>query len=194
MIRVTSRSSTSTLAALIQNISASNFGVLIAYLIPGFTTLWGISFYSETVRLWLGEPSCSSPTVGGFLYVTLASIGAGMIVNGLRWLTLDHLHHRTGVCYPDWDFANLQPNLGAYDTLVAFYYRYHEFFGNSLVAGTFTYLAWRWLHPGWRLIVADGLFLALAFLLWVCSRDTLKKYYERSSRLLSASDHVARNG
>ncbi len=53
-----------------QDVSTRNFGLLIAYLLPGFTTLWGLSYVSETIRLWLGSPPTSLPTAGGFLYVT----------------------------------------------------------------------------------------------------------------------------
>jgi hypothetical protein len=37
--------------------SQKNFGLLIAYLLPGFVVLWGISFFSPTVQSWLtGSP------------------------------------------------------------------------------------------------------------------------------------------
>lgn len=167
-----------------RDISAANFGLVIAYLLPGFIVLWGISYLSPTVAIWFGQSAADSPTVAGFLFVTLASIASGMTVNAFRWLTIDNIHHRTGISYPKWDFAKLQSNLGAYERLVEFYYRYHEFFGNALVASTFTYIVWRWHHPGWHLVVADFGYVGLMVLFWLASRDTLKKYYARSQRLL----------
>ena len=169
-------------------ISASNFGLVIAYFLPGFTAFWGISYFSTTLTTWLGKTAAEQPTVAGFFYVTLASIGTGLTVNAIRWLTLERLHHCTGIPYPRWDFARLQTNLAAYEKLVEFYYRYHEFFGNSLIAGSFTYTVWRWHHPGWNLVAADAAALGLAVLFWAASRDTLRKYYSRSERLLAPSD------
>ena len=168
-----------------REISASNFGIVIAYLVPGFTTLWGFSYFSASLSAWIGQPAASQPTVAGFLYVTLGSLGMGMIVNAARWATLDKIHHLTGIRYPNWDFENLQKNLAGYETLVEFYFRYHEFFGNTLIAGSFTYLIWRWHHPAWIFAAMDVVMLGIGALLWAASRDTLRKYYIRSERLLS---------
>ena len=165
----------------------ANFGLLIAYVLPGFIALCGFGLFSPTVMTWLHGVPDRCPTVAGFLYVTLASIGIGMTVNALRWFTLDSLHHRTGIHYPAWDFSRLQSNLGGYDKLVDFYFRYHEFFGNSLIAGSFTYLTWRFFHPGWRLLAADLAYVAVAALFWLASRDTLKKYYRRVEQLMPST-------
>jgi hypothetical protein len=61
-------------------VSGKNFGFLIAYILPGFVRLWAISYFSPTVRAWLVSSSSAAgaATVGGFLYVTLASVGAGL--------------------------------------------------------------------------------------------------------------------
>jgi len=162
----------------------TSFGLLIAYILPGFTALCGLGTISVTVSSWLRSVPGNCPTVGGFLYVTLTSIGLGMTVNAIRWLTLDSFHHLTGVRYPEWDFSQLQTNLGGYDKLVEFYYRYHEFFGNTLIAGSFTYLTWRFLHPSWQYVLADAVYLAFTALFWLASRDTLTKYYRRVEQLM----------
>ena len=45
-------------------ISATNFGLLIAYLVPGFTALWDTSYFSETVKHWLSGSGNTAPIVG----------------------------------------------------------------------------------------------------------------------------------
>ncbi|OGJ64555.1 hypothetical protein A3C37_02130 [Candidatus Peribacteria bacterium RIFCSPHIGHO2_02_FULL_53_20] len=47
---------------LMKEVSSSNFGLLIAFLLPGFAVLWGASYFSETVALWLSG-SGTTPTV-----------------------------------------------------------------------------------------------------------------------------------
>ena len=101
-----------------QQLTSKNFGLLIANLLPGFTALWGASQFSETVRMWLGTTPSDAPSVGGFLYVTLASIGAGMTVSAVRFLVIDRIHHRTGISEPRWDFSRLSDNVAAYDVLI----------------------------------------------------------------------------
>ncbi len=91
-----------------------SFGLLIAYVLPGFVALSATAFYSETVRSWLGASSSFSPSVGGFLYVTLASTALGLLISTIRWAVIDRLHHATGIREPKWDFSTLQRNFAAF--------------------------------------------------------------------------------
>ena len=55
------------------------FGLLIAFLLPGFICIVGISFTFQEVSSWLYESaSKDAPTVGGFLFSTLASLSLGV--------------------------------------------------------------------------------------------------------------------
>ena len=109
-------------------LSNQNFGLIIAYLLPGFVSLWGVSYFSPTVESWINVPQQpGSPSVAGFMYVTLASLAAGVSVSAVRWAIIDHLHHATGVVPPVWKFANLEGKLQGYLTLVENHYRYYQF-------------------------------------------------------------------
>ena len=48
------------------SLSNRNFDALIAYLIPGFTTLLRASFFSQTILAWLTGATADGPTVGLF--------------------------------------------------------------------------------------------------------------------------------
>jgi len=50
-----------------REVSTKNFGLLIAFLLPGFTAILATSYFSDTVRSWLGGSHADAPTVGGFL-------------------------------------------------------------------------------------------------------------------------------
>ena len=167
-------------------LSTNNFGLLIAFLLPGFTALWGASYFSETLRAWLGTVPPDAPSVGGFLYVTLASVAAGIMASTVRWAVIDKIHHWTGLREPLWDFSRLQENVSAYNVLREMHLRYYYFYGNVLVSLVFVYIARRsalgfFSAPlGW----ADLVFVLLAVILFAGSRDTLRKYYERVGQLL----------
>jgi hypothetical protein len=62
-----------------QSVSNANFGTLIAYLVPGATVLFGASFYSPALSSLVATAPNEAPTIGGFLYLTLASLAVGMI-------------------------------------------------------------------------------------------------------------------
>ena len=167
-------------------ISTNNFGLLIAYVLPGFTCLWGLSYVSGTVRSWLSTTPTDAPTVGGFLYVTLASIAPGLTVSTIRWAVIDTIHHRTGIPRPEWDFSHLQEKVAAFEALVEIHYRYHQFNAGVFLSLLFAYGARRfslgfWSTPiGWL----DFAFALIELIFFVGSRDSFNKYVVRGNMLL----------
>ncbi|MBX3440200.1 MAG: hypothetical protein KF861_22110 [Planctomycetaceae bacterium] len=171
-----------------KEVTHPSFGLAIAYLIPGFLALWGASFYSPMIEGWLTGTESQLPTLGGFLYVTIASLGTGLVISTIRWLLLDTLHHHTGIAEPLWNFAGLQAHIDAFDRQVEGHYRYYQFYGNSLVALLILWLAWRCRLPSsgqWPGGMDLGL-VALGVLLFLGSRDTLRKYYVRMAAILGS--------
>ncbi len=155
-----------------RDVTTRNFGLLIAYVLPGFTALWGLSYFSPTIQGWLGAASLDSPTVGGFLYVTLGSVGAGMTVSTIRWLVIDPIHHRTGIRQPDWDFSRLRDTVAAFDTLIEIHYRFFQFYANTSISLVITFML-RWLAIGFRPLELLLVF-ATCGLFFLGSRDTLR--------------------
>jgi hypothetical protein len=170
--------------------TSTNFGLLIAYLLPGFTSLVGIAQLSGTARAWLGSSQNDAPTVGGFLYVTLASVAAGLTASTVRWLAIDAIHHWTGVRKPVWDFAKLQSHANAYGILEENHYRYYQFYANMLVSLAVVMIC-RWIaQPNWQVAPdrLDSIFVLLMAAFFAGSRDTLQKYYRRVDDLLGTTD------
>ena len=109
-------------------LSHKNFGLLIAYVLPGFAAVWGISQFSPTVESWIATSGQGGPTIAGFLYVTLASLAAGLTVSAVRWVIIDRFHHATGLKPPCLEFANLDDRLQGFLALVENHYRYYQFY------------------------------------------------------------------
>lgn len=170
----------------VRDISPFNFGLVVAYLVPGFVVLWGAGYHSETVRGWLAAAPDTAPTMGDLLYGTLAAIACGMTVSALRWALIDTLHHWTAIRPPRWDFSVLQDNLAAYQTLVEMHYRYYQFYANMLVALVLTYLARRSAlgAAADQLGAADVGFFCVCVVLFLASRNALRNYYRRAGALL----------
>ena len=176
-------------------LSARNFGLVIAYLIPGFIAVVAVAGVVPTIAAWLAAPPQGQPTIGGFLYATLASLAAGLVISSVRWGLIDTIHHRTGITPPKWDFSVLEPNLAAYSLLVEFHYRYYQFNANTFVAIAIAYAVrlaggCRWCGgAGW----ADLGFVIVEAVLLAASRDALRKYYSRVSQVLGP-DEIRRRG
>lgn len=174
------------------DLSARNFGLFIAYLLPGFVALWGVATLSEPVRAWLVGVAGEGPKAAGVVYALLASMAAGMTASAARWALVDSLHHRTGISPPVWNDSKLQERLEAFESLVDNHYRYSQFYGNTLCAGIFTFIAWR-LSPhsvgvgwGWPELAL----LSLAALFVAGSRDALRRYYGRTASLLGSMERT----
>ncbi|MEO0629978.1 MAG: hypothetical protein AAFY46_04530 [Planctomycetota bacterium] len=167
-----------------------HFGLLIAYIAPGFIGLWGASYIHPDLRDLLLGPETEGPSLGGFLYVTVASIASGMLANAVRWASLDSLHHATGLKRPDWNDGMLHDRVTAYEWLVENHYRHYQFYGNTWVTLLFAWLCWR-SSIAEAQTSFGGLDATAGFALAVLalgSRSTLARYYRRVERLLGDID------
>lgn len=173
-----------------QGVSARKFGLLIAYVLPGFVVLWGAGCVCPPVHLWLVGSTASGPDVGGFLHISIGSVAAGMTVSALRWAVVDGLHALTGLPRPVWNDTRLNERLEAFEALVDNHFRYYQFYANTLVALALAYPTWRltsnapafcWADLGFVLV--EGVFLA-------ASRDALRHYYRRTALLLGQQERT----
>src|SRR4051812_42985919 len=99
----------------LEQLSNRNFGLVIAYVLPGGVCLFGLSVFSGTVQGWLAAAPAQGPTVGGFLYLTLAALGAGLTASAARWIFVDSLLHATGLTRPAFDDSKLPDRLEAFN-------------------------------------------------------------------------------
>jgi hypothetical protein len=163
-----------------QEPTITNFGLLIAYVLPGFTAIQGWPYVCRTGT----EPNFAlagfEPSLVGFLNSTMEAIIVGLTVSAVRWLVLDSIHHRTGIPPPPWDFRLLDKGVAGFEFLIQIHYRYYKFYGNMVIA-----LAWGYatngIALGWRGIA----YWLLGVLFFLGSRDSLRKYYCRAGQLLS---------
>jgi hypothetical protein len=128
------------------------------------------------------------------LFVTLASVVAGLTVSTVRWLVVDTLHHRTGLPPPPRDFSRLGGNEAAFGLIVEDHYRYYQFYSNMLVALFFTLILRHAAAGGqWsRFDGIDAIVFATGGTFFAGSRDTLRKYYERTGQLLRIAEKSRR--
>lgn len=174
------------LSSAMRSVTNDNFGPIIAYLVPGLVVVVGFSRFSPTLRTWLAATPSGQPTIGGFLYITIASLAIGMTVSAVRWAFIDTLHAWTGLPPPRLDYSKLGENVTAYQLLIDIHYRHYLYYANMFVATAVAYVSYRLtvvhlLQVGWL----DGAVLFLESVFLLTSRDTLRKYYTRSAQLLS---------
>ena len=167
-----------------QSVSKDTFGPLIAYLVPGAVALLGLSPFIPAVKTWFAATPGDAPTIGGFLYLTVASLAVGMTVSAIRWAIVDSIHARTGLTPPPLDFSRLGSNVEAMELLIEIHYRHYLFFANMLIASAIAWIGYR-TRNGWSqpFGVIDLVFLVLEPIFLAASRDTLRRYYFRCAQV-----------
>lgn len=167
--------------------SEKNFGLLIAYVIPGLVAMHGIGAVSPTVAQWFAVPP-SAPTISGFLFIFVSSLGVGLVASAVRWAIVDRLFHATGLRSPRWDFSLLSENLDAFHSLVISHYRYYQFYANLAVVIPVWWATRRFPNSFSGLEIA--VLLAFELLLLHGAKDAITKYYMRAESLLSAKPRL----
>jgi hypothetical protein len=177
-----------------KDITEKNFGLIIAFLLPGFIFLWGISF-SRSLGLSLASPTKDSePTIAGFFTISLASLAVGMLISAVRFVVVDCFLFRPLLKRsPKIHFSKLRDKdaLELFLAVVENHYRYFQYYSNTLVAvvGAFVaYLFWGASRATCGLWI--GVLLLFAILLFA-SYDCLRKYNERAAEIVSDNSTVA---
>lgn len=179
-----------------------DFGVAIAYLVPGFVALRGVAFVSpDAKRLFVDSGDIST-----FAFAIVAAIISGMVVSVARASTVDRTfrlnltlgalgrlpEHYGSMHRVDPDYAKLtsEGKLNAFLELKASEKRPYQFYGNSLLA-ILVYLLCRPFEPGVRyqvclrldcLLFAVGTVFVL-FLLYVAARTSHFRYMKAVEKI-----------
>src|ERR1044072_6418789 len=151
---------------------SNQFGLMVAYLLPGFVGLAGIAPFLPLVAAWLQPSTYAEASLGPPVYAVFAATTIGMIVSCFRWLLIDHIHQWTGLMPPVWDDSRLNQRLVAFDYLVENHYRYYQFTANMLVSVVWAYSINRLMHTSSLLGIGTDLgVLVLCATLFAGSRD-----------------------
>ena len=176
-----------------RSISELTFGTVLAFVAPGFLGLLAVSYQLPAARAWIEVAQSSEQSVGVFLFVALASIICGVIISGLRDLSVNVLFCWIGKqCglfeLPKTGFGRLtRPStLAAFEAAVENYYRYYQFYGNTAVSLVLLAIsrasaskppAW---PKGWPWVTG-----ALILLLSISAFLSLKRYATTSTEILA---------
>jgi hypothetical protein len=162
-----------------------HFGLIIAYLLPGFIGLAGFAPLVPAVAIWLQPVGQGEAGFGPPMYAVMGAGTLGMVLSCYRWVIIDTIHRRTGIVAPQWDDARLDERLEAFDYLVESHYRYYQFYANTIIAVLWAYPVHRFMKTSPLLGMGTDLgVLILCAVLFAGSRDALAKYYIRTSRLV----------
>lgn len=120
--------------------SSLDFGVIIAFVAPGFVAFWATSYHMPMATAWMTAAADKEQNVGVFLFVLLASLSLGLVISGVRALLIDNLlrwRFLGKLVVPplnlDWSRVN-EKKLALLLTIRDNHYRYYQFYSNTLTA------------------------------------------------------------
>ncbi len=159
------------------------FGLIVAYVLPGFVGLLGLAPFFPEIARWLRPVGTDG--IGAALYAVLAAAAIGLVISCFRWMILDRIHAWTGIRRPTLDDRRLNEVLEPFDYLVQNHFRYYEFCGNTLVAFVAGYILNRVFNTlPFLSIGTDAVVALVSIALFAASRDALANYFTRTSRLV----------
>jgi hypothetical protein len=162
-----------------------SFGLIVAYVLPGFIGLVGLAPLVPAVAGWLHSVNAGDGGFGSPIYALLAATTMGMVLSCFRWWIIDKIHHWTGIKPPDWKLSALENRLEPFKYIVEGTYRYYQFYANVVIAVIWAYPIHRLLKTSPFLGVGTDLgALILCAVLFAGSRDALAKYYQRSHQVV----------
>jgi hypothetical protein len=165
------------------------FGLIIAFLIPGMVGLYALSFFEPALREWFGLAASSPTTIGGFLFVILASVGMGVFLSGVRWFVCENCFSLFPSAPPlQVEDRQDERKDKAYQDIRAQHYVYYLFYANLMIALLLLFVCWFLRaepRPQWRDIgVGLGVLIAVMVVLYFSARDALAKFDLKAGRLL----------
>jgi hypothetical protein len=180
-------------ASAMKDVTDKNFGVVIAFWLPGFLLLWGLSYSSPDIASWLsGSSRLGEASVGSFLYSTLASLAVGLLISAVRWLVVDHFLWLCGYCVehlrrPELDLSRLTNKdvMAAFSGAVENHYRYYQYYSNTLIAVIIGFIDYAWNEGGIELSRLTVAVIGVGIALLLAAGDSLRKYHKAASQILN---------
>ena len=174
------------------DVTSTSFGMIIAYILPGFTALYSASFWSPKVQHLFDQFVTGESNGGRFLLVILVSLIVGLELSIVRWAVFEKWICRKECLTPD-DFIGLrkEEQLTAFRAAVDEQYRYHQFFGGMTFAIPVYLVGYiRTSICSWgTVLLAFGLFLLWA-LTAVAAKVGWSNYVTRSRSILKEATHA----
>jgi hypothetical protein len=178
-----------------KDVTSTSFGLLMAYLLPGFVGLWSFTFWSTGLRKIFETFLVAQWQVGLFLLVLAAALITGLMVGAVRTV-LVHLMiiHFDAPHLSAKSFRQLQneTKFSAFCYVVDENFRYHQFWAGMVLVMPAFFLGlaeelWKGLSCS-KLICLIAIFLLVETLTCFASWSSYQKFVERATYILDGGE------
>lgn len=171
-----------------------NFGLVIAYIVPGLIGLYSLAPHSQAIRTLLGGNNYSL-SAQALVPLLLLAIAAGIIINAVSGIILKPMIIISGVEEIDPDYSRLKSkDIEKFKEFTNQTYRYYQCYSNMLIALIMFFISYRCKITGIKL----GFIVLLTIpILFCAARSSLKQSYKVMSDLIPSNggeNNGLRNG
>jgi hypothetical protein len=112
-----------------------NFGLIIAYFLPGVLVTYALRFVSFRIDHLLNLVEEGQVFLGPATILIISALVTGLIISSVRVVLVEPLIHITGVPKPRVNYKKLAPpeQWAVYSQVVENIYRFYQFYGNILL-------------------------------------------------------------
>lgn len=174
-----------------KDVTSTSFGLLIAFLLPGFVGVYSVTFWSATVKHVFERFLTAESNVGLLLMLVLAALAAGLQVTAVRWLLYESWRSRRTRLGPN-DFAALgssEDRLAAFRAAADEHYRYHQFWGGMSIVIPFLYWGLRSTNCADLAIACNAnafwVFLVIEAVTIKAAIEAYRNYVSRARQIMS---------
>lgn len=177
----------------VQDVTATTFGFVIAFLLPGVVALFSLTYWHAPVADAFDTFLTTEANLGLFLFMLLGALILGLVVSPVRWLLYDVILSRWGRVYgpkptsEEWQRLRESERFAAFRATIDETYRYHQFFGGITITAPLLFIGWLnddERSPGPQAMLIIG-FSALEALLIVAAISSYKSYLKYTAAILA---------
>jgi hypothetical protein len=179
-----------------KDLNIKSFGLLIAYLLPGFACIFCFAFWIDSFKNLIDGFMSTNSDFGSFLFVLLLALLFGLILNAFRWIIYERWLLRKHTIPEDYYQELIKhDNLQAIHSTLDENFRYHQFYGNISIVFLgffFEFIKRTFFNPpesserhNILVIIAIGFLLVILELVIVsAAKQSFKRYVNRSKSIL----------
>ncbi len=177
------------------DIGSTSFGLFIAFLLPGLTALYSLTFWSARAKRVFETFLTAESNVGLFLLVLCASVAAGLLVTVFRWLLFElWLGKNYRLDSSAFSALRDEATLSAFRAAIDEHYRYHQFWGGMTISILLLYAGWltsAWAQLSRRWILFSvTIFVVIEVATAIAAFVAYKHYVVRSRPILEGARRV----
>ncbi len=177
------------MASALKEFSATIFGYVIAYLLPGLIGVYALSLWYEPLNVVFNAFVTSQSTTSIFLFVMLAALFLGVELMAFRWVIFDLIFCRKMQLGAD-EFQRLSaPNMiPAFQVAVDQHYRYHQFWGALVFVFPILFFGIA-REPGVSIVSWEGFVgIIVEVVTFFAARNAYCRYVARARVILKGGD------